>query len=753
PLTGASAQPASLHGVRFSESVRASRRRFSLWLEERLLARLGSIGDFRALHPVLLGSWSRSELTPKSDIDLLFTGPEERVHEFVQCAFKQGLKLRARTPENRADWTVGVGSFDILALRSARALDSTTEWLLEEQRKKVVQYRRSIFKALRVEREERRQRQDSVSSVLEPNLKFGAGGLRDIEQALAVREIFPEAFRVADPYPFVVLAAIKEELLFLRVLMHLLDSGDILTAQDQLEISRRLQFESPRTLMKFIQSELERASFYADWVVAYAAAGPVARREAARPVRNMHHAVDRLKGKPSLLNQFEIRRHIRDLSASLTPLEAGRVLHRALYADGDDAYLVSLHRTRWLEEVIPDLHHVRGLVQHDHYHRYTADAHLIQALREVQRAKTRKRGLGVVSRLTKELSASDWWTLKLTALFHDLAKGRDGDHSSEGAELVQSYFARWNYPANLTEDVRWLVENHLILSTAAFRQNPQAQTTWKRLFDRGVRGKRLVLLALFTAIDIRATNPDAWTTWKAQLLFDLVENLRSPRAAQLNAHLAYASKHQLDRTQSWLLEVDPVLLEFLAPRTLMTDLKLASESTSSDLAPKVIRGRDGRLWVRFHRRVDETGVFLSFVKQLFGFGLNIQMASVHTLAGIGVYDWFCLRTEKPARQIAKWLAFTPATSGLSSASIARPQVEFQSIDLMSQESDEWIISFRGKNQRGLLLSAAHVLAEEKLSVRWARAHTWGQQVEDVFSVQPFGEAEATVLRLRKHFGI
>src|ERR1700722_4169578 len=82
----------------FPAEVRERRMEFSLWLEQCLLRRFESLGDFAALKPVLLGSWSRRELCPKSDIDLLFTGDEDQVQEFVAKAFRHGLKLRARTP-------------------------------------------------------------------------------------------------------------------------------------------------------------------------------------------------------------------------------------------------------------------------------------------------------------------------------------------------------------------------------------------------------------------------------------------------------------------------------------------------------------------------------------------------------------------------------------------------------------------------------------------------------------------------------
>lgn len=737
-----------LAGAEFPKHIAKARREFGLWLEEKLNARLEEHGDFHKLKPVWLGSYSRHELSPKSDIDLLFAAEnaedEENVRQFVEKAFKSGLKLRSRTPENPSDWSQGVEPFDILALFSAKAASPEAEALLEAQEPKIAAHRPAILKAIREEREERRERQDSISNLLEPNLKFGAGGLRDIEQALSLRHVFRERFVGVDPYPFEILETIKEEFLFLRAHLHLLGSGDVLSAHDQLELANRLKVESPQVLMKFVQKELERASFYADWVVAYVSASKQAKAQAQKGLSTLSEAISKLRESSSVLNQFEIRLKVDDLARGLSEAEKGKLLHKAIHGDAPDAYFVSLYRSRLLEVLLPDLRKLRGLVQHDHYHRFTADAHVMQALREVERSKNRKGWLGPLQVLAKDLTAQEWWTLKLTALFHDLAKGRKGDHSTEGAALVNKYFDGWEYSENLRADVHWLVENHLILSTAAFRQNPQARATWQRLFERGVQGRRLILLALFTAIDIRATNPEAWTKWKAQLLLDLVESMTSPEAKGLQKHLDFASRNKIENAKAWLLAVDPLLLSGLPPSLLVEDLQDASK-TQADLPPKAVRTKNGRVWVRFHKREDQKGLFLSFVKKLFGFGLSIQSSSISTIEGIGVYDWFCLRTEKSTRQISTWLALP------SMAEVKIPEVEFQSIDLMSQDQDEWIFSFRGKDQRGLLLSAAQAIFEENLSIKWARAHTWGQQIDDIFAIQPFGEVENTLERLRKRF--
>jgi len=728
----------------FPANVRAARVAFSQWLEHKLIARLESIGDFASLNPVYLGSWSRHELCPKSDIDLLFLGSEDKVEEFVREAFKQGLKLRARTPENLDDWSAGVEPFDILALQTAVAPSQEAARRLAAQRGLVHRNRRRIYAAIKKERDERRKRLDSVSNFLEPNIKFGAGGLRDIEQGLALQQIFPEVFKDLDPYPFTVLKEIKEELLFLRALLHLQGSGDILTAHDQLEFTKLFKFESNAELMKTVQSEFERANFYADWVVAFCSAGPKAREP--KPPSDLKSALQKLKSDPGLLTQFEIRRRVEDLNRGVPAQETGKILHKALSGDNDDAFLVSLHRTRLLEMWIPEFKRLRGLVQHDHYHRYTADAHLVQTLREVERAKVKPAKYGKLKKIPAGLSAQDWWILKLTALFHDLAKGRKGDHSTEGAELVEQYFKEWDYPDNVRDDVAWLVRNHLILSTAAFRQNPQSQGTWKRLFERGVEGRRLQLLALFTAIDIRATNADAWTDWKSQLLWDLVQSMESPEARKLQTHLAYARKKKVASADEWMLAIDPVILESFPPKILVGDLVEASKARG-DLEVKALalKKHRGRVWVRFHRQKDETGVFLNLVKRLYGFGLNVQTASVHTLPGIGVYDWFCVRTDKAPKQIAQWLNRPSGAEG------EIPEVKFQSVELMAHDHDEWIFSFRGKDQRGLLVSAADALAKQNLSLRWARAHTWGGQVEDVFSVQPLGEVENVLETLQRRF--
>jgi [protein-PII] uridylyltransferase len=126
---------------------------------------------------------------------------------------------------------------------------------------------------------------------------------------------------------------------------------------------------------------------------------------------------------------------------------------------------------------------------------------------------------------------------------------------------------------------------------------------------------------------------------------------------------------------------------------------------------------------------------------LFGFGLNVQMCFVHTSDHLGAYDWFCLKGARSSARVRAWLERPEVAS-------AAPRAPFESVELTARDAGEWTFSLRGRDQRGLLLSAARAISDLGLGLRWARVHTWGQQVEDVFGVTPLGDADEVLARLK-----
>jgi [protein-PII] uridylyltransferase len=723
---------------------------FSRELQSRLLARLSSHPSWSKSGPIALGSWSRDELSPKSDIDLLFTGDEGEVLKLVTDFAKHGLKLRYRMPENLSDWTIGVEPFDLLALIGARTLGpssmsaaaSTPALELVEQQARAFAKRREILKAMVQERRTRTDRYDSITNYLEPNLKYGSGGLRDLEQALSLKVLFPEKFTGPDDeHAFEVLSYYKRFFLLVRQKLHLAEgAGDLLTAPEQAPIAKWLGYKSPRDFMKEIQRGVSRVSFYADWAfeVATASRNRLAEVESQK-LSSPADLFKALRKDSSVLMQNRVRNHAdrvfasRGLRKELGTKKAldrliGRELTSFIDPSKPEAPLIALFRSRLIDHCVPEFRKIVGHVQHDQYHRFSVDAHILQALRELGRLRKKPKLAG---KLERKLSKQEWEILAFTCLYHDIAKGREGDHSVEGIAIAEHDLKAFGKTAAFIKEVAWIVEEHLILSSAAFKENPASPTTWARLSGKRVEKRRIPLLSTFTIVDIRATNPEAWTPWKERLLNEVVSNLENPSSSSA-IQLAKLKPDWVERLDSFLVSMVPAV-------KISQDLEETLAHREVDSAPKILKTKGGQTWIRFHSAEDKPGLFANYVGALSAAGLSVRHASIHTFKETGVYDWFEVKTEKSVPAIAKLLTLALAkretATATATSNVKRP-VHFDSISLVSQTSDEWIISFRGKDQPGALLQAATALAKAGGEIQWARVHTWGRQIDDVFGIKP-----------------
>lgn len=736
-----SAPPSAPSGDETQVESLAGARDFSEWLGRELVARLQKHPRWVEAGPIALGSWSRGELSPKSDIDLLFVGSEDAVKDVTQTFAKQGLKLRYRMPEDRGDWTIGVEPFDVLALMGAKPLVDGTP-LLEQQARIDTSWHKQILKAMTLERRGRAERYDSITNYLEPNLKYGSGGLRDLEQALALRQLFPEKFTSEDDqHAFDVLHYYKRFFLLVRQKLHLSEgSSDLLTAPEQAPIAQWLGFKTPKDFMREIQKGVSRVSFYADWAFEKATASR-ARLEKVDRLRleTPRDLFKALKQDPSVLMQNRVRNHADRVFAKLGAKknlkgsvslnrEIGRELTSFIDPAKPEAPLNALFRSRLIDHCVPEFRKIVGHVQHDQYHRFSVDAHILQAVRELGRLRKKPRLAGQLEAQLRKLSRQDWEILSFACLYHDIAKGREGDHSVEGIAIASIDLKKFGKSAAFIREVAWIVEEHLILSSAAFRENPASPTTWAKLANKGVERKRIALLAAFTIVDIKATNPEAWTPWKERLLNEVVTNLENPEEAQAIQFAKIAPE--------WVEKLDRFLIAMVPAKQLAQDLR-----GPNDL--KILKTRGGQTWIRFHTADDTPGLFAHYVGALAAAGLSIRHASIHTLPEIGVYDWFEVKTEKTAAQLTKLVGLA-----LTKTAVASKPVKFDEITLASQTADEWVISFKGRDQAGALLQAAIWLAKNNAEIQWARVHTWGRQIDDVFGVKPLGDAREFLARLR-----
>ncbi len=719
---------------RTNENLNWSHVKVSQELSRLILEKFRAHPLWLASMPVLLGSWGRGELTPKSDLDLLFAGPAETVFSLVTDLQNQGYRIRYRIPEDPGNWSIGVESADCLSLWQAAAETPEAEAQLAAQQKKIFSDRkvlRKILKDLLKERKQRALRFDSIESFLEPNLKYGAGGLRDLFQGRVLLALFPEKFETLGP-EMDMMEYYTHFFLTVRQKLHFSGYSDVLAASEQFEIAKWFGYESHSEFMRQIQRGLARSHFYSEWIL-HKILSSNQKLEALqkKKFKKPQDLLGLLLKDSSILAQYRVRS---SMDAFEFPIKArGEMLKKVLSSRTPDATLQAVFRSRLIDKICPRIRHLIGLVQHDQYHRFTADAHLLQACREVHKIEKKASHLGPMKSLHKRLSPSDWKILSWAALYHDLAKGLPGDHSELGEQWAKEDLKAFGFSSGFREEVAWLVRNHLELSTAAFRKNPHSPETWQALQDLGLDEKRLLRLALWTVLDIRATNPEAWNDWKAKLLLDLVEKIL---AGGTQNFLKLKKKLPAKLSAQVVDALDPQLFESFRAEVLEKDLKSVAHGEGSWV---ILKDSRRKLWIRFHERHDRPGLLSECLEKIYASGASIQHALVHTLPEVGVYDWFQVQTGKEPAQLLKLL------NQLKASSVSAPKVQFMSIDFVSQSESEWVLSFRGLDQKGLLLGAALRLKELGAQIRSARVHTWGRQIEDLFHVEPLKKPSAEFL--------
>jgi [protein-PII] uridylyltransferase len=208
--------------------------------------------------------------------------------------------------------------------------------------------------------------------------------------------------------------------------------------------------------------------------------------------------------------------------------------HRASHHPDGARWLSILNETGFLGRFIPDWARIVGQMQFDTYHVFTVDEHTIEAIRVLN---TLERGelaeiAPVATGLVDHLQSRR--ALYLAMLLHDIAKGRGGDHSQIGAEIALKVGPQLGLSAEETETVSWLVLHHLLLSGVAFKRDIDDPKTILDVADTIQSPERLRLLLILTVADMRAVSAKVWNGWKATLLRDLYARVAEVLAGGLS---------------------------------------------------------------------------------------------------------------------------------------------------------------------------------------------------------------------------
>lgn len=535
------------------------------------------LGDPAAVALYAVGGFGRGLLLPHSDVDLLalagggVTAHARGIEALIACLWDIGLKPghALRDPAQcralaAADVSVYTSLLDARRIAGDAALDATLRTLRADP---ALWPPAAYLTAKRAEQAARHARRGDTVQNLEPDLKDGPGGLRtlDLLRWLGGRIAGAPNFAamiaagLLDPAEGAALETAEALLRRYRTALHL--------AAGRAE--ERLLFDHQRALAERLGFREEHAGNLAveQFMQAYyRAAGNIERLGAQiveRLAERLHplpppQPVDaefqrrgtRLEPRDPALFQRDpaalvrlfaaaieradidgfsaaamraVQRALAAHGAALATHAGALAAFRALLARGATAVpaLVEMNHQRVLGALLPAFARVAGRMQYDLFHVYTVDEHTLRVLRNLARfaAADARAEFPLACERYAALERVD--LLLLAALFHDIAKGRGGDHSELGADEVRTFGARLGLSVTEIERVAWLVRQHLLLSVTAQRQDIGDPEVVRHFAAQVGDIERLDDLYLLTIADIIGTSPKLWNAWKDRLLADL----------------------------------------------------------------------------------------------------------------------------------------------------------------------------------------------------------------------------------------
>ena len=426
-----------------------------------------------------------------------------------------------------------------------------------------------------------------------------------------------------------------------------------------------------------------------------------------------------------------------------------------------------MNQTSVLGRYLWPFRRIVGQMQHDLFHVYTVDQHILMVLRNVRRFFMAEHAHEYPS--CSQLAAG-WdkpWILYIAALFHDIGKGRGGDHSQIGAQEVRR-FCRQHAAHGITrEDARlieFLVAEHLTMSQVAQKQDLSDPDVIAAFARRVGNERYLTALYLLTVADIRGTSPKVWNAWKGKLLEDLYHATlrtlggRAPdAAAEIEARkrealvlLALASQPHEAHKKLW----DSLDVSYFM-RHEAADIAWHTRHLSRHVGvgKPVVRARQSLAGEGLQVLVyapDQSDLFMRICGYFDRAGFSILDARVHTANNGHALDTFqVVASSQPGAY--RELIHMVENDLLRAIEDPRPLPEptrkrvsrrvksFPIAPRVTLRPDEkaqrWLISISASDRAGLLYLVARVLSRHGLSVQLAKVSTLGERVEDVFLVQ------------------
>jgi [protein-PII] uridylyltransferase len=548
-----------------------------------------NLSEAERMAVVATGGYGRGLQAPGSDIDLLFVLPykqtawgESIAEAILYCLWDTGLKVGHATRsvdecirQAKADMTIRTAILEARFLLGDRKLFDELQTRFDDE---VVRNTAQQFVAAKLaEREERHRRAGQSRYLVEPNVKDGKGGLRDLHTLFWIAKY---VYRVREPdglikrgvfdkQEYQLFRACEDFLWSVRCHMHFVTgrAEERLSFDIQREIAVRLGYtEHPglQDVERFMKHYFLIAKDVGDLTAILCAeledshtkSVPVLSRVMARFRRTPKRVrlagaedfvVDKNRITVAAANVFKrdpvnlirifqlaqkhnlafhpdamraITRSLKLIDASLRGnAEANRLFLDILTSRNDpETVLRRMNEAGVLGRFVPAFGKIVSMMQFNMYHHYTVDEHLLRCIGVL--AEIDRGGGGdtpLADELIRKILPEHRKVLYVALFLHDIAKGRPEDHSNAGSRVAKRFCPRLGFSAAETEFVAWLVANHLVMSSVAQSRDLSDRKTIENFAAVVQSAEQLKLLTILTTADIKAVGPGVWNGWKAQL--------------------------------------------------------------------------------------------------------------------------------------------------------------------------------------------------------------------------------------------
>jgi [protein-PII] uridylyltransferase len=792
----------------------------------RGLLRLCPLPQDAALAAV--GGYGRGELYPYSDVDLLVLLPRplsaqdgQAVERLVATLWDLGLEpghsvrtIAECEHEAEADITVETAMLESRFLAGNRALMKQFELAMHARLDA-----RRFFQAKRVEMQQRHARYQDTPYALEPNCKESPGGLRDLQVILWMARAagFGDSWRAVaqagllTPSEARDLRRAEQAFKRLRIELHLLarrrEDRLLFDMQPALAAVYGIDGTANRRASELLMQRYYWAARLVTQLNSILVQN-IEERLFPRPdsdaavidedFRSLHDRLDIIRDdaferNPTLLlraflvmqqhahlNGMSARtlraiwhaRHRIDAQFRRNPVNRRLFLQILQQPSGIVHELRRMTMLNILPLYLPVFRRIVGQMQHDLFHVYTVDQHTLTVIRNLRRFTMPEHAqeYPLASQLISEFDRH--WLLYVAALFHDIAKGRGGDHSELGAREVRKFAADHGLDRDDGDLVEFLVSHHLLMSTVAQKRDLSDPAVIQDFATTVKDERHLTALYLLTIADIRGTSPKVWNAWKGKLLEDLYRmTLRALGGAQHDAHTVLTDRKEEAARLTRLYGLRDEAREAFWKQL---DVAYFLRHDASDIAwhtrnlyyqvaaeKPVVKARPTEHGEGLQVMVytpDAPDLFVTICGYFEARSLSIQDARIHTTRHGRALDSFIVLlpegdsdlraqavlvehelaerlqavAEGVAGRAAPRVGHTRARqSRMSRVFPIQPQAELQP----DERSQSWRLSVTATDRPGLLYALGRVFAEHGVNLQMAKIMTLGDRVEDVFVIE------------------